>query len=157
MTKRLITIKDITGLSDKHAAFVIEYIKDYDARRAAEATGHDPDYGYKLRKMPAIERVIQHIRTQQLESSQIDAEWTKMELVDNHLLARQAGKLSQSNTALALIAKHASVDAFAAEKVFIANDEMIRERLIRARNRANQSNKPDDDDDDKENKDVSFI
>jgi len=67
-----------------------------------------------------------------------------MEAVDNHMIARQQGNISASNTALGLCAKHKMVDAFAAEKIEVNSDKDIMERLQRGRKRAN-GGEPDDD------------
>lgn len=134
MPKR-ITMKDLTGLEPKHANFVIEYTKDWSARRAAEVCGYSPDSGYRLLERPDISHAIDIVLMQRLEASNIDAEWLLMEAVDNHLIARQRGNLNASNTALNLIAKHVFVDAFAAEKVEVISDKAVVERLQRARKR----------------------
>lgn len=134
MPKR-ITISDLTGLSNKHANFVIEYCKDFAARRAAEASGFAPDSGYKLLEREDVAAAIDRVLAIRLDASNIDAEWLLMEAVDNHLIARQCGKLAASNTALNLIAKHVFVDAFAAEKVEVSTDKDVMERLLRGRKR----------------------
>lgn len=134
MLKR-ITVKELTGLKPAYAAFVVEYVKDFNARRAAEAVGYQPEYGYDLLKKFEIAACISEIQQKRLEASHIDAEWVLMEAVDNHQLARQDGNLGASNSALNLIAKHVFVDAFAAEKVEVNSDKEIMERLQRGRRR----------------------
>lgn len=132
------TIKqgDLTGLSDGHAAFVCEFIKDYNAALAAERSGFSRAHGNNLRNREDIDRVIAQIMQRRLESACIDADWHLLELVDNHLLARQQGKLSASNQALVNIGKHAAVDSYSAEKVHIVGDEEVRAALERGRKRA---------------------
>lgn len=135
--KRL-TISDLTGftnLDPKYINFVIEYSKDFDARRAALASGFAPDSGYQIRDREDVQEVLQVILQSRLDASHITAEWVLMEAVDNHILARQQGKLTQSNAALNIIARHAAVDAFAAEKVTVKTDEEVVARLLRARKR----------------------
>ena len=117
------------------ANFVIEYCKDFDAQRASLAAGFTVTYGYELLKNPFVEDSVQAVVANRLESADIDAEWLKMELVDNHRLARHTGKLSASNTALGLLGKHSAVDAFSPERVEITGSEEIRQRLNRARDR----------------------
>jgi hypothetical protein len=134
MTVR-ITIAELTGLSPAEANFVIEYTKDFDARRAAKASGYAADSGYTLRDKPLVAVAIQRVIEQRLDASQIDAEWVLMEAVDNHYIARQRGLISASNTALTLVAKHVFVDAFAAEKVEVNSDKEVMERLLRGRKR----------------------
>jgi phage terminase small subunit len=141
MLKR-ITTKELTGLKPQYAAFVVEYVKDFAARRAAEASGFSPDSGYQLLERPEIKAAIAGIIEKRLEASHIDAEWVLMEAVDNHQIARQSGNINASNTALNLVAKHVFVDAFAAEKVEVNSDKDVMERLMRGRRRRgeNQSN-----------------
>jgi len=139
-----ITVTELTGLHPKEANFVIEYCKDFAARRAAEASGYAADTGYSLIKKESIAVAIDKILASRLDASHIDAEWVLMEAVDNHMIARQQGNISASNTALGLCAKHKMVDAFAAEKIEVNSDKDIMERLQRGRKRAN-GGEPDDD------------
>lgn len=150
MPQRL-TITELTGLKPKEANFVIEYCKDFSPRRAAEASGYLPDYGYTLQKYDHVAAAIERVLSKRLEASHIDAEWVLMEAVDNHLIARQRGNIPASNTALNLVAKHVFVDAFAAEKVEVNSDKEVMDRLLRGRKRQNKKQ----DIDSKE--DVSFL
>jgi hypothetical protein len=131
---RLDTLDDII-LTPQEATFVIEYCKDYALRRAAEASGVDPDTASEFKRRTGVTRAIDHLIGQRWSNSNIDAEWLLLELADNHLIARQQGNINASNAALALIAKHASVDAFAATKIEVAGDKEIVERLQRSRER----------------------
>ena len=140
-----ITITDLTGLSPKQANFVNEYCKDFDARRAARSSGYEPDTGYQLLSKEPIAAAIDHILDSRLEASHIDAEWVLMEAVDNHLIARQQGNISSSNTALGIVAKHKMVDAFAAEKIEVNSDKEIMARLQRGRQRLHEADEPGDD------------
>jgi phage terminase small subunit len=133
------------GLTPKDANFVIEYCKDFASRRAAEASGYAADSGYKLLEKPEIAKAVERVVLSRLESSHIDAEWVLMEAVDNHMIARQAGNITASNTALNMVAKHMFVDAYAAEKVEVNSDKEIIERLRRGRSRANLSDDTNDD------------
>ena len=135
-----ITPSDLTGLKPTEVNFVIEYLKDHSARRAAEASGYAPDTGYTLLKKDHIKAVIDRVLCERLEAAHIDAEWVLMEAVDNHMIARQTGNISASNTALNMLMKHKIVDAFAAEKVEVTSDKEVMERLLRGRKR----NKVDD-------------
>ena len=143
MVKRF-TEGDLIGLKPDEACFVIEYLKDFDARRSAEASGHPADSGFKMRDRANINAAVQHVLIRRLEASDIDAEWLLMEAVDNHIIARQKGKLNASNTALNLIAKHTLVDALASDKLNmnIHGDKDIMERLQRGRNRAKERAEP---------------
>lgn len=82
---------------------------------------------------PEIQAALLQILQKRLDKVQVDAQWVLQELVDNHYLARQNGQLGQSNRALHLIAQHASIDAFAADKIQIHGDSTIMDRLARAR------------------------
>ena len=139
-----ITVTELTGLKSQHASFVIEYVKDFAPRRAAEAAGYQPDYGSQLLMKDYIKVAIEHILAQRLEASHIDAEWVLMEAVDNHLIARQQGNISASNTSLNLVAKHVFVDAFAAEKVEVNSDKEVIDRLLRGRKRMKKGDKAED-------------
>lgn len=132
---RRLTTERLVGLSPKEINFVIEFCKDFSPRRAAEASGYSPDSGYQLREKPEIDAAIDSVLQSRLDASHVDAEWLLGELVDNHMIARATGKLSASNTALGLIGKMGMVDAFAAEKVLVAGDQEVMDRLQRARQR----------------------
>lgn len=152
---RRFNIKDMVDvdISPRHLSFVIEYSKDFNARRAAVVTGYEADSGYALTQREDVQQCLEVIIANRLESSHIDAEWVLMEAVDNHLLARQDGNITASNTALGLIAKHTMVDALASDKLNlnVQGDRLVMERLMRARKRL----KPDTDDTDES--DVSFF
>jgi len=136
MTKRRITVEQLTGLSSyQHAFFVIEYCKDQDAPRAAEVCGYEPTTGHKLLKRDDIKEAINGVLARRMQQSDIDAEWLLYELVDNHMIARTKGNLAASNSALREIAKHKAVDAYSAEKVVIESHEVVKNRLLRARDR----------------------
>ena len=151
---RKLTTEDLVGLSSKEVNFVIEYTKDFNPRRAAEAVGYEPDSGYGLTRKKNVVAAVERITSHRLETSHIDAEWVLMMAADNAIIAKQTGKISASNTALVIVAKHAAIDAFAAEKVLVASDEMIMERLHRGRTRMNEVRKQLQADDDEE---VSFF
>lgn len=146
MKKPRLTVTDLTGLAPKEANFVIEYSRDFNGPRAATVSGFHPGKWADLLEKPHIDKALQQILSFRLESSHIDAEWVLMEAVDNHRLARQLGKISASNTALNMVAKHAAVDAYAAEKVEVASDRAVMERLLRARKRFRSNDNPDPDD-----------
>lgn len=147
-----ITVAELTGLKPKEANFVIEYTKDFSPRRAAEASGYQPDTGYQLLHREPIAEAIDKILESRLDASHIDAEWVLMEAVDNHMIARQQGNISASNTALGICAKHKMVDAFAAEKIEVNSDKEIMDRLLRGRKRLKDKDGTDDADEE-----VSFF
>jgi len=140
-----IRLNDIS-LPAKEANFVVEYIKDFAPRRAAEASGYAPDTGYHLLDKPGVSAAIDHIIHQRLEANQIDADWLLTEMVDNHMIARQQGNISASNTALSMVGKHKRVDAFAADKIKVSTDADVIDRLAAARKRLADSQQPEIDD-----------
>lgn len=125
----------IDGMDTKHVMFVIEYLRNgHKATAASEHIGFAPDTGHKLLQRDDVQKAIT-VALLEMYNAEIDAAWLLKEAVNNHYVARQMGNLPASNAALNLIAKHASVDAFAAEKLELASNEQIRERLARARKR----------------------
>jgi phage terminase small subunit len=142
----------LAGLEHKKANFVIEYAQDFSPRRAAEAAGYAPDYGYKLRDDPEIAAAIDLLIATRLETSDITAEWVLMEAVDNALIAKQLGNISASNTALQIVGKHVMVDAFAADKLLVNNSKEVMDRLRRARDKLQDDPEADD-----EGEPVSFL
>lgn len=126
------------GMEDRHVMFVIEYLKTFKTTVAAEACGYPPEYGHKLIQRPDVELAVSLALRNRYEEACIDAGWVLQELVDNHFLARQSGNLAASNQALNTIAKHAQVDAFAAEKFELAGDEDKVAKLLRGRKRVKE-------------------
>tara|TARA_R110000850_G_scaffold161409_1_gene285964 strand:+ start:185 stop:637 length:453 start_codon:yes stop_codon:yes gene_type:complete len=149
---RRITIADIIQLPPKEAYFVVEYIKDFAPRRAAEAAGFAADYGYRLLDKVEVSNAIEVIIQQRLEENQIDTDWLLYEMVDNHRIARQQGNITASNTALNMVGKHKRVDAFAADKIKVSTDADVMDRLVAARHRLSKS-----DDTMQEDNEVSFL
>lgn len=137
---------DIIGLKSQEINFVIEYTKDFSARRAAEASGYSADSGYSKRAEPHIQAAINIVLQQRLNASHIDAEWVLMEAIDNHMIARQSGNITASNTALKLVAQHTMVDAMASDKLNlnIHGDKEVMERLTRGRQRLSKRDDPDE-------------
>lgn len=137
---KYVTVNDIIGsnVSAEDLTFLWQYAMDNDARRAATAAGLDPDDGYKLvnKHRATIKLMSKNMLESQMNALEITPEWLLMELVDNHRLARQSNKLSASNTALGLIAKHQMVDAMSAEKIISITDQDVVDRLVRGRARA---------------------
>ena len=134
-----ITIADIIKLPPKKANFVVEYVKDFAPRRAAEASGYSSDTGYRLLDEQEVSDAIEHIVQQRLEVNQIDADWLLYEMIDNHMIARQQGNVTASNTALNMVGKHKRVDAFAADKIKVTTDVDVMDRLVAARKRLSNS------------------
>ena len=140
-----IKLLDELSLPPKYACFVIEYLKDFAPRRAAEASGYASDYGYKLLETPEISAAIEKILQDRLEANMIDTDWLLYEMVDNHRIARQQGNITASNTALNMVGKHKRVDAFAADKIKVSTDADVMDRLVAARKRLNQTDEEQDD------------
>lgn len=150
--RRTVRLLDELELPPKKANFVVEYVKDFAPRRAAEASGYGADYGYRLLEDPEVSNAIEYIIQQRLEVNMIDADWLLNEMVDNHMIARQQGNITASNTALNMVGKHKRVDAFAADKIKVSTDADVVDRLVAARRRVAEANKPPQEDDD-----VSFM
>ena len=132
-----VRLLDELNLPPKKACFVVEYIKDFAPRRAAEASGYSADYGYRLLEEPEVSAAIEYIIQQRLEVNMIDADWLLNEMVDNHMIARQQGNITASNTALNMVGKHKRIDAFAADKIKVSTDADVMDRLVAARKRIN--------------------
>ena len=150
MARITITLADMYKLPPKKANFVVEYMKDFAPRRAAEAAGFSADNGYRLLAEAEVAAAVEYIIQQRLEHTMIDTDWLLYEMVDNHRIARQQGNISASNTALSMVGKHKRVDAFAADKIKVTTDADVMDRLTAARHRLS---KPDDDEQDE----VSFL
>lgn len=128
---------DMPVLQGKRNFFVVEYVKDFNAARAAERAGYaNPAYGNALLEEEDVQALIHWYIDETKKDAKISAEWVMWEAVDNHRIARQQGNLSASNAALKLIGQLTSVDAFAAEKVTHSLDEDVVDRLTRGRERA---------------------
>ena len=139
MVRKLTTQGELgVNLDPQRFNFLCEYIKDFNARRAATASGFHADQGYRILEETDVAKALTHCLTRKLNVSMIDAEWLLMELVDNHFLARQADNISASNVALGTIAKHRIVDAFAADKVITSSDKEVMDQLLRGRKRIHQ-------------------
>ena len=139
-----IRYEQLRKLHPKKAAFVVEYVKDFSARRAAEMAGFSPDYGYKIIEEDGVLDLIDDIIADRLERNLIDADWLLQEMVDNHMIARHQGNITASNTALNMVGKHKRVDAFAADKIKVSTDADVMDRLTAARHRIAKLSQVDD-------------
>lgn len=146
-----ITLGETLGLEPRHAVFVVEYLKDFAVQRASEAAGYAREHGYKLLQRDDVAAVIEKVIHQRLELNMLDADAVLFEMWDNHMIARQLGNITASNTALNMLAKHKRVDAFAADKIKVSTDADVVDRLIAARRRVSAS------EDDCSNDEVSFF
>ena len=130
----------ILGLiSPRKATFVVEYCKDFNPRRAAEAASRSVEWAHKmLNDDEVVQQAIINVVNARHEDATVTSEWLLQEAVDNHRIARQQGNLSASNTALMLIARHKLVDALASAQlnVNLNVDEEVKRRLIEGRKRA---------------------
>jgi len=126
------------SLQPDNAVFVIEYLKDFAPRRAAEAAGFPGERGYHLLEQKDIAKAISFALKHRIEEPPVDSDWVLLEMIDNHRIARQQGNISASNRALSLIAKHKRVDAFASDKLKVSTDTDVLERLTSARARTHQ-------------------
>jgi len=120
-------------------AFVTEYTKDFNHRRAAETLGRSSEWALRmLNDDDEVRHCIECVMLDRANDSKINAEWVLHEAVDNHRIARQCGNLTASNKALDIIAKHKMIDAMASAQinVNVAVDDQVRQRLADGRKRA---------------------
>lgn len=110
-------LKAKSKVKGQRAVFVVEYVKDFAARRAAEAAGMNPEQGHKLLEEEDIQFAIKLILEERLEEAGIDGSWLLYELVDNHRIARHQGNIAASNAALKILAQLDMVDALAKMRV----------------------------------------
>jgi hypothetical protein len=133
------------GLKPKEVNFIIEYVKDFNVSRAAEAAGYSDKKGHDIIKDEEMRAVIDVVLAQRFEKTEADAEWLLEEAKGNHYIARQQGNIAASNASLALIGKLKNVDAFAKDKleVTLNGDREIMDRLKRGRARQEIDVTPD--------------
>ena len=140
-----VTMKDLTGLSEGHARFLIEYIKDFNATAAAQRAGYSPASAAGLVDRPDVQTALNRVLSNRLDMALIDAAWLKTQFVENHELARQSGNVPASNNALTQLAKFNDIDAFAAEKLTVSSDAELAERVERGRKRnAREDQEPEE-------------
>ena len=125
----------IQSLSTSDFNFILEYVKDFNAIRAAVVCGMEPEFGYEVKKRPALIAAIEVILARRIESQDIDPDWVLMEAMENVYISRQKGQMAASNSALNIVAKHCNVDAYAADKIKIDTADDVVQRLKRARDR----------------------
>ena len=113
-------------------AFAVEFVKDFNQGRAAKDIGKSPSLATKYMQRVTVISCIDLIVQARQENGILNAEWLLHEMLDNHRLARSAGNLTASNTALNLLAKHVSIDAYAALKIDVQDNTVV-ERLQRGR------------------------
>ena len=142
MARPRLMAEDMVGLDLKRVMFIIEYCKDYNARRAAKVVGFRPDQGYDLLAEEAVDLKICEIARDRINEGLYDPDWVMFKYVDVYNISMQEGKLAVANAALTNIGKLAAVDAFAAEKVMAVNDNAVLERLKRGRDRSLQGVPP---------------
>lgn len=140
ITMKSVARRDLPNLNARHAVFVIEYMKDFAPRRAAEAAGFTPENGYTLLKDQNIINAIDTLMERMLDEVMISADDIIGELWDNHRIARQMGNIPASNAALGLLCRHKRVDAFAADKIKVTTDADVVDRLNAGRARAAKAN-----------------
>lgn len=133
------TYKSKIKVKGWRAVFVIQYVKDFAPRRAAEAAGRPPENGHTILQEPDIQAAIKLILEDRLEEAGVDPEWILYELADNHRIARQQGNIPASTNALKALMVHVSVDAMAKQKIVVddVTEKNLLERLLRGRKRMN--------------------
>jgi hypothetical protein len=133
-----LTMEDLNGMTPRQTSFLIDYMSDFNIRRACEKHGMSPKTAALWLKEGPVHVAMAAILCRRQKYSDINAEWHLLEAVDLYSISKQEGKLSTAATTLRMIGQHAAVDSFAAEKVQIDSADAVRERLDRAkiRNRA---------------------
>jgi len=75
------------ALSDKRLKFVREYVKDFNATKAAERAGYSPrsapTTGYRLLKNVEVQKAIQAECQRKEERAEINRQWVVNTLVEN--------------------------------------------------------------------------
>ena len=132
-------------LTPKEMSFVWEYSIDHNAPRASVTVGVSPTRGSQWLNEPHIQEAIGVLYVNQMRPEHLTASVLKEEMYKNHLLAQQRGDLNQSNKALDMLAKHAHIDAYAAQKVSYTADVEIAQRLREGRMRSAASTKDEED------------
>ncbi len=101
---------NLQGLTNKQQTFVEEYLIDLNATQAAIRAGYSKDtakeIGCENLTKPNVAKAIQEAMKERSERTQITAEWVLEQLKENHGIARENGKISDSNKSLELLGKH---------------------------------------------------
>ena len=98
------------GLTDKQYKFCLEYIKDYNGRRAAIASGYSENTATEIAcenlMKPHIVSAIQKIGRKIKDEGLVSLEFVINGLKDNAINASQEGQYGPSNKAYELLGKH---------------------------------------------------
>lgn len=122
-------------LTVQEMTFITEMVKHGNVARASTAAGWHPDTGYRKRDDERIQLLLNEARRQAFERSVLDIEWIMEEAEDLYMMAKQEGDIKAGISALSMIGKLSSVDAFAAQKVDVSTSDKI-DRLRKARLRS---------------------
>lgn len=129
------TLLTLVDYEPKKANFLVEFVKDRNAARAAAAMGLSSELGYQIRDELEATGVIDKL-IEALTHEVVDKEWLLVKARDTYTCAMQAGQYGAANGSLKIIGQHADIDAFAADKVQMGLDETLVDRLRRGRERA---------------------
>lgn len=111
------TFEELIGCNYRQIAFIVEYLKDFNVKRAADITGVSPENGHKLIQKPHVARVITNHIMRGWDDDVPDPKWFLLQLVENHQIARYQGNIHASTRALMAAMKHVDVNALAPTKV----------------------------------------
>lgn len=103
-------------LTTKQKIFVLEYIKDFNATRAAKAAGYSEktakQIGSENLTKPVVQQEIAKAVSKRAEKLEINAEWVLRKGVELHDRCVEADDRSTTARALEIVGKHVDIAAF---------------------------------------------
>ena len=133
--RKPVTRHDVQLAEDWQALFVLEFAKDLDVLRAAQAIQISVDTAYEWLGEDKITAAIRNVMLKRAEQYRVDPEWLMQEWQDLYELCKQHRAFSTAVQCLKEMGRLGTVDAYAPEKVELKGDREIVEKLARARNR----------------------
>jgi phage terminase small subunit len=106
------------GAAERRALFVAEYLKDFNATRAALAAGFAKasakQQAFNLLQRPDVAAAVQQAIAERSERTKIDADWVLRQAVKLHERCMDEGVFNPAGAAkaLELVGKHVGVQAF---------------------------------------------
>jgi phage terminase small subunit len=126
------------SLNPKQAAFVREYLKDFNATQAAIRAGYSQktakEQGSRLLLTNVhVKAAVKKGQEKAAEKAEITAEWVRDKLVDLHAAAMEEGDFAPANKALELLGRHIGMFK---DKLELSGSVDFASALEAARNRA---------------------
>lgn len=133
-------------ISQKDYIFAMEYVKDFNARRAATVTGRNADSGYNIRDKKEVQTVVELFVIEQAKRLGMSADDILTNYADIYRIAMQTGNLNAALKANDGLAKLKPIDAYASSRVdmVLSSDSEMIERIRAGRKRNNQESLPSD-------------